>query len=129
MKEELQAFQETAKVNQIMSLKMFGLISFQGTFLYGGQLLTAALALRNSCKLPDDLTIKLQERLEETWRKLEAVTQEQMTRLRVCAVFHRSVEEVRFIQGFSTFYSPTFSLLSDLIKNSSKIFRLPQVFC
>lgn len=33
------------------------------------------------------------ERLETTWKKLTQISQEQMTRLRVSAVFHRSVEE------------------------------------
>ena len=33
------------------------------------------------------------ENLQNTWKKLQAIYQEQMTRLRVSAVFHRSVEE------------------------------------
>ncbi|KAK6627493.1 hypothetical protein RUM44_009971 [Polyplax serrata] len=77
MKEEHQAFQETAK----------------GTFEYGCQLLKAALALRHSCKLSDKYNIELTQSLWEAWKRLQAVGQEQMTRLRVSAVFHRSVEE------------------------------------
>jgi len=66
----------------------------QGTYEYGTQLLDASIALRNSCKLQDELSKLQLEKLKEIWRKLEIVTQEQMTRLRVSAVFHRSVNEV-----------------------------------
>jgi hypothetical protein len=67
----------------------------QGTYEYGCQLLSAALALRQSCKLPIDGNRQLSENLWHSWKRLQTVGQEQMTRLRVSAVFHRSVEEVQ----------------------------------
>ncbi|XP_055626191.1 SEC14 domain and spectrin repeat-containing protein 1-B [Toxorhynchites rutilus septentrionalis] len=76
-KEEHQTFQETAK----------------GTYNYGCQLLNASLALRQSCKLDTDRNIDMTKNLQMTWKQFQAVSQEQMTRLRVSAVFHRSVEE------------------------------------
>ncbi|KAJ9595308.1 hypothetical protein L9F63_027308, partial [Diploptera punctata] len=76
-KEEHQSFQETAK----------------GTYDYGCQLLSAALALRQSCKLPIEVNTVLSQNLWHSWKRLQTVGQEQMTRLRVSAVFHRSVEE------------------------------------
>lgn len=66
---------------------------FQGTYSYGCQVLNASLALRQSCKLPADEHDQLLQRLNESWHQLLSVSQEQMTRLRVSAVFHRSVEE------------------------------------
>jgi hypothetical protein len=66
----------------------------QGTYEYGRQLLSAALALRQSCKLPTDGNSELSQNLWHSWKSLQMVGQEQMTRLRVSAVFHRSVEEV-----------------------------------
>ncbi|EEB18960.1 Hyaluronan mediated motility receptor, putative [Pediculus humanus corporis] len=77
MKEEHQAFQETAK----------------GTYDYGCQLLNAASALRHSCKLPEDYNVQLTQNLWQAWKRLQMVGQEQMTRLRVSAVFHRTVQE------------------------------------
>jgi hypothetical protein len=75
----------------------FGIAAYlfaQGTYEYGCQLLSAALALRQSCKLPTDCNRQLSQKLCHSWKRLQAVGQEQMTRLRVSAVFHRSVEEV-----------------------------------
>lgn len=51
------------------------------------------MALRQSCKLAVDEHDQLLQRLNESWHQLLSVSQEQMTRLRVSAVFHRSVEE------------------------------------
>ncbi|CAG9864550.1 unnamed protein product [Phyllotreta striolata] len=76
-KDEHADFQETAK----------------GTYDYGCQLLSAASALRRSCKLPVEEHAGLCQKLENSWGRLQGVSQEQMTRLRVSAVFHRSVEE------------------------------------
>ncbi|KAJ8954874.1 hypothetical protein NQ318_016810, partial [Aromia moschata] len=81
-KEEHQAFQETAKLQ-----------SSKGTYNYGCQLLNASLVLRQSCKLPLDDHANLYQKLRISWQRLLSVSQEQMTRLRVSAVFHRSVEE------------------------------------
>lgn len=65
----------------------------QDTYNYGCQLLNASLLLRQSCKLSlVDLEL-LSKNLQYSWERLENVCQEQMTRLRVSAVFHRSVEE------------------------------------
>ncbi|KAG7188140.1 hypothetical protein KM043_013361 [Ampulex compressa] len=76
-KEEHQSFQETAK----------------GTYDYGCQLVNGARVLRLSCRLPLENNGCLFTRLREAWKQLRSVGQEQLTRLRVCAVFHRSVEE------------------------------------
>lgn len=76
-KEEHQNFQETAK----------------DTYNYGCQLLHASLLLRQSCKLTLEDHELLQDKLKFSWQRLQDVCQEQMTRLRVSAVFHRSVEE------------------------------------
>lgn len=75
-KEDHQLFQETAK----------------DTFNYGLQLLNASLSLRESCKMPVDEHSILVEKLKISWCRLLDVSQEQMTRLRVSAVFHRSIE-------------------------------------
>ncbi|XP_076170517.1 uncharacterized protein LOC143148247 isoform X3 [Ptiloglossa arizonensis] len=76
-KEEHQSFQETAK----------------GTYDYGCQLVNGARVLRLSCRLPLDSNATLFSRLRQAWKQLRSVGQEQLTRLRVCAVFHRSVED------------------------------------
>ncbi|XP_050302710.1 titin-like isoform X2 [Anthonomus grandis grandis] len=76
-KEEHQAFQDTAKC----------------TYHYGCQLLNASFQLRQSCKLPIDAHSKICHNLHSYWSKIDTISQEQMTRLRVSAVFHRSVEE------------------------------------
>ena len=106
-KEEHQCFQETAKVRDfflwlvsVRRLLWSHLLSApqlfaQGTYEYGCQLLTAALALRQSCKLPTVSNSQLSQNLWNSWKRLQSVGQEQMTRLRVSAVYHRSVEEVR----------------------------------
>lgn len=76
-KDELQAFQDTAK----------------GTFDYCCSILSAALALRQLCKLSGDRNSEMSRKINEIFKNLQHVNQEQMTRLRVSAVFHRSVEE------------------------------------
>ncbi|XP_043587396.1 SEC14 domain and spectrin repeat-containing protein 1-B [Bombus pyrosoma] len=76
-KEEHQSFQETAK----------------GTYDYGCQLVNGAQVLRLSCRLPLESNAALFSRLRQAWKQLRSVGQEQLTRLRVCAVFHRSVED------------------------------------
>lgn len=76
-KEEHQIFQETAK----------------DTFNYGCQLLNASLQLRRSCKLPLDVHNNLNLTLRSHWRRIQCISQEQMTRLRVSAVFYRSIED------------------------------------
>lgn len=57
------------------------------------QLIQAAAALRDSCKLPQTDNKDVMQNLHFAWDKFLKISQEQMTRLRVCAVFHRSVEE------------------------------------
>lgn len=53
----------------------------------------ASLALRLSCKLDEtDIRDKIKNLLD-TWKSLDNISQEQMTRLRVSAVFHRTMEE------------------------------------
>ncbi|XP_076636076.1 uncharacterized protein LOC143349064 isoform X2 [Colletes latitarsis] len=76
-KEEHQSFQETAK----------------GTYDYGCQLVNGARVLRLSCRLALESNATLFSRLRQAWKQLRSVGQEQLTRLRVCAVFHRSVED------------------------------------
>uniref|UniRef100_A0A8D8YY29 SEC14 domain and spectrin repeat-containing protein 1 n=1 Tax=Cacopsylla melanoneura TaxID=428564 RepID=A0A8D8YY29_9HEMI len=76
-KEQHQVLQETAK----------------STFEYGCQLLKAALSLRQSCKFLEDHTQTLQSCLDKCWDQLNSVGQEQLTRLRVSAVFYRNVKE------------------------------------
>ncbi|XP_039286822.1 SEC14 domain and spectrin repeat-containing protein 1-B [Nilaparvata lugens] len=76
-KEEHQSFQDTAK----------------GTFEYGCQLVNAALSLRQSCKLPLEGNVALSVNLRQAWTRLNTAGQEQMTRLRVSAVFHRTVHQ------------------------------------
>ncbi|KAE9527670.1 hypothetical protein AGLY_012743 [Aphis glycines] len=76
-KEEHQAFQETAK----------------GTYDYGCQLLNAALALRQSCKLTETRNTTLANSLWQSWKQLDDISQEQLTRLRVSTVYHRNVDK------------------------------------
>ncbi|XP_053952594.1 SEC14 domain and spectrin repeat-containing protein 1 [Anastrepha ludens] len=77
-KDELQTFQETGK----------------SIYNYGCQLLEASQALRISCRLDADaIPQRMSQQLQYTWHRLLAISQEHMTRLRVSAVFHRSVEE------------------------------------
>ncbi|XP_031789486.1 uncharacterized protein LOC100679567 isoform X4 [Nasonia vitripennis] len=76
-KQEHQSFQETAR----------------GTYEYGCQLMNGARVLRISCKLDLDDNTLLMSRLRQAWRQLRSVGQEQLTRLRVCAVFHRNVTD------------------------------------
>ncbi|XP_018360288.1 PREDICTED: titin isoform X3 [Trachymyrmex cornetzi] len=76
-KEEHQSFQETAK----------------GTYEYGGQLVNGARVLRLSCRISLEVNANLSSKLRQAWRQFRSVSQEQLTRLRVCAVFHRNVED------------------------------------
>ncbi|EDW18304.1 uncharacterized protein Dmoj_GI12162 [Drosophila mojavensis] len=75
-KDELQGFEETGR----------------SIFNYGCQLLEAAQTLRLCCKLEQPEPEQFQLQLQRTWHSLQSIAQEQMTRLRVSAVFHRSVE-------------------------------------
>lgn len=68
-------------------------ILFQDTYNYGCQLLNASSSLRQSCKLSTKDHNDLTDKLNRSWERLDYASQEQMTRLRVSAVFHRSVEE------------------------------------
>lgn len=66
----------------------------QSIYNYGCQLLEASQALRISCRLDADaIPQRMSQQLQHTWNRLQAISQEHMTRLRVSAVFHRSVEE------------------------------------
>lgn len=65
----------------------------QAIYNYGYQLLNSALALRLTCKMNEERNRDLLQHLEDRWRYLDTVSQEQMTRLRVSAVFHRTMEE------------------------------------
>lgn len=56
-------------------------------------MLDAALSLRQSCNLNTDENRAKLVALNASWSRLLTVSQEQMTRLRVSAVFHRSIEE------------------------------------
>lgn len=49
--------------------------------------------LRQSCKLSLEDLESIAKKLQYSWERLQHICQEQMTRLRVSAVFHRSVEE------------------------------------
>lgn len=64
----------------------------QSIFNYGCQLLEASQTLRLCCKLEQSEPEQFQLQLQRTWHSLQSIAQEQMTRLRVSAVFHRSVE-------------------------------------
>lgn len=99
-KQNLQRIQETAKVSGIVSsrvtiykLILINAFLVQKIFEYGNQLLEASLALRLSCKLDDSESRKNIKNLMESWKSLDTISQEQMTRLRVSAVFHRTMEE------------------------------------
>ncbi|XP_049784509.1 titin isoform X1 [Schistocerca cancellata] len=76
-KEQHQDFQHTAK----------------GSYEYGRQLVQAALALRQCCRLATAPNEQLSGALDAAWRRLDAAAQEHVTRLRVSAVFHRSVDQ------------------------------------
>ncbi|XP_044588390.1 uncharacterized protein LOC123267682 isoform X4 [Cotesia glomerata] len=65
----------------------------QGAFEYGCQLLNGARILRTSCRLSLDTNVSLFSQLREAWRRIRSVSQEQLTRLRVCTIFHRSIDE------------------------------------
>lgn len=64
----------------------------QSIYNYGCQLLEASQTLRLCCKLEQSEPEQFQLQLQRTWHSLQSIAQEQMTRLRVSAVFHRSVE-------------------------------------
>lgn len=68
-------------------------ISPQGTYNFGCQLLSAAATLRHSCKLSAASNTQWLYRMNAAWTRLHSVSQEQMTRLRVSAVFYRSIDE------------------------------------
>lgn len=53
----------------------------------------ASLALRISCKLDEAECHDKIKSILGTWKSLDNISQEQMTRLRVSAVFHRTMEE------------------------------------
>ncbi|XP_073974213.1 SEC14 domain and spectrin repeat-containing protein 1-B isoform X2 [Rhodnius prolixus] len=76
-KGEHQTFEETAK----------------GTYEFGSQLLNAALSLRHSCKLCEADNLALTTRLEESWQRLQSAGHHHMTRLRVTAVLHRTLNK------------------------------------
>lgn len=128
-KDEHQAFQDTAKVSAESSTFQVSLIQFrfffdsprQSTFNYGIQLLNAAFALRQSCKLNSDTNIETIDYLKKTWKNLHAVSQEQMTRLRVSAVFYRSVsEQITKLEQLKT----SVTKLKDVEDEEKKIFKL-----
>ncbi|XP_034655450.1 SEC14 domain and spectrin repeat-containing protein 1-B-like isoform X5 [Drosophila subobscura] len=83
-KDELQGFEETGR----------------SIYNYGCQLVEASQTLRLCCKLEQNATESgnecepenISHQLQHTWHSLQSIAQEQMTRLRVSAVFHRSVE-------------------------------------
>ncbi|XP_034483415.1 SEC14 domain and spectrin repeat-containing protein 1-B isoform X2 [Drosophila innubila] len=75
-KDELQGFEETGR----------------SIYNYGCQLLEASQTLRLCCKLERSEPEQFLLQLQRTWHSLQSISQEQMTRLRVSAVFHRSVE-------------------------------------
>lgn len=76
-KQNLQTIQETA----------------QKIHNYGAQLLDASLALRSSCKLKATDNRDKHKALSDAWSQLYSFGQEQLTRLRVSAIFHRTMEE------------------------------------
>uniref|UniRef100_A0A6P4EV12 SEC14 domain and spectrin repeat-containing protein 1-B n=1 Tax=Drosophila rhopaloa TaxID=1041015 RepID=A0A6P4EV12_DRORH len=83
-KDELGGFEETGR----------------SIYHYGCQLLEASQTLRLCCNLDASGSTPeahpgqslIGDELQYTWHSLQSVAQEQMTRLRVSAVFHRSVE-------------------------------------
>lgn len=104
-KDEHQAFQETAQVRtrrstSFVSTLYVSMVSswlclhVQGTYDYGCQLLNAALALRQSCKLTETRNSMLANSLWQSWKQLDDISQEQLTRLRVSSVYHRNVDKV-----------------------------------
>lgn len=57
--------------------------------------MNGARVLRLSCRISLESNAGILSRLRQAWRQFRSVSQEQLTRLRVCAVFHRNVEDVR----------------------------------
>uniref|UniRef100_A0A146LQX0 SEC14 domain and spectrin repeat-containing protein 1 n=1 Tax=Lygus hesperus TaxID=30085 RepID=A0A146LQX0_LYGHE len=76
-KDDQQLFEETAK----------------GTYEFGFQLLLAALSLRNSCKLCEEPNRRLAGKLDDSWARLQSAGHHHMTRLRVTAVLHRTLNK------------------------------------
>lgn len=110
-------------VLNLRHFKSFNSISLppQSTFNYGIQLLNAAFALRQSCKLNSDTNIETIDYLKKTWKNLHAVSQEQMTRLRVSAVFYRSVsEQITKLEQLKQ----SVTKLKDVEDEEKKIFKL-----
>lgn len=99
-KDELQGFEETGRVSFVrervpkasLGLLTPSLSLLQSIYNYGCQLLEASQTLRLCCKLEQSEPEQFQLQLQRTWHSLQSIAQEQMTRLRVSAVFHRSVE-------------------------------------
>lgn len=87
-------------------------------------MLEASKALRISCKLSTDDTSKMQTKFDKTWRLLQTISQENMTRLRVSAVFHRSVEEYcNKLHDLKTTVN-IFSENRETTSNSNRLLRL-----
>ncbi|XP_017840584.1 SEC14 domain and spectrin repeat-containing protein 1-B [Drosophila busckii] len=107
-KDELQGFEETGR----------------SIYNYGCQLLEAAQTLRLCCKLPAQSADMLLQ-LQRTWHSLQSIAQEQMTRLRVSAVFHRSVEayyrQLRELRPLLTHELATHELATQHNRSSSGI--------
>lgn len=55
--------------------------------------MNAAFALRQSCKLNASSNLETIEHLKKTWKNFDIVSEEQFTRLRVSAIFFKSVDE------------------------------------
>lgn len=75
--------------------------------------------LRQSCKLNCEKNVKIIEQLQTVWKSLQLISQEQMTRLRVSAVFHRSVEVsygIIFKQKYSLIFTLAINFTGTLLK-------------
>ncbi|XP_066595673.1 SEC14 domain and spectrin repeat-containing protein 1-like [Prorops nasuta] len=120
-KDEHQSFQETAK----------------GTYDYGCQLINGARVLRMSCRLSLEKSVNLSAKLRQVWKQIRTVGQEQLTRLRICAIFYRNVEDhcsrlnelismveslktVTEAEGF-TFESKTRAEIREILGNREKL--------
>lgn len=55
--------------------------------------MNAAHALRQSCKLDVNSNLETIEHLNKLWKNFDIVSEEQLTRLRVSAIFFKSVDE------------------------------------
>lgn len=65
----------------------------QEIYGYGCHLLEASFTLRQSSKLTTTPSEEFGAGLKNWWKRLQDVAQEQLTRLRVSTVFHRSVDD------------------------------------